>query len=113
MAEKDTVVLQSYTHSENMLVGPCCETYPTCHDGNQTMNMKAEQVSDADEEVDPVPINNQEIKAEPEVSFMSRYICVGQMHRYAETQFSSRFLSVCAHVTTPLYSLLYSEMVSL
>jgi hypothetical protein len=55
------------------------------------MNIKAEEVSDADEEVDPVPITFPEIKAEPEVSFMS----------------------VFAYITTPLCCLLDSEMLSL
>jgi hypothetical protein len=38
------------------------------------MNMKAEEVSDAEEEKNPVPKRVQEIKAEPEVSCVSLYV---------------------------------------
>jgi hypothetical protein len=34
MVDKETMVLQTYTHSENMLVGPYGETYPACNDGD-------------------------------------------------------------------------------
>jgi hypothetical protein len=37
-------------------VGPYGETYPAYHDGNQAMNVKAEEISDAEEEGDSVPI---------------------------------------------------------
>jgi hypothetical protein len=37
------------------------------------MNIKAEEVSDSEEEEGPMPITFQEIKAEPEVSSMSLY----------------------------------------
>jgi hypothetical protein len=72
MIDKD-IVLQSYTYSENILVGPYGETYPACHDGNQAVTVKAENVSDAEEEKIPVPQTIQEIKAEPEVSCMCLY----------------------------------------
>jgi hypothetical protein len=49
-------------------VGPYGEIYPASHDANQAVNIKAEEVSDADEEADPLHIAVQEIKAEPEVS---------------------------------------------
>jgi hypothetical protein len=67
------MVLQSYTNSENILMGSYGEMYPACHDGNQAMDIKAEEVSDAETEVDPLPIRIQEIKAEREVSSMSVY----------------------------------------
>ncbi|XP_023712240.1 uncharacterized protein LOC111867015 [Cryptotermes secundus] len=54
------------TNSENVLVGPYGETYPASHDASQAMNIKAEDVSDLQEEADPVRITFQEIKAEPE-----------------------------------------------
>ncbi|XP_023721751.1 uncharacterized protein LOC111872270 [Cryptotermes secundus] len=57
------------TNSENVLVGPCGETYPASHDANQPMNIKAEEVTDSEEEVDPLKITVQEIKAEPEERF--------------------------------------------
>jgi hypothetical protein len=60
-----------------MLVGPYGETYPACHDGDQAINIKVEEVSDAEEEADPLSVTIQEIKAEPEVSciYMSVFIC--------------------------------------
>ena len=61
-------------NSENILVGPYGETYPASHDATQAMNIKAEKVSDSQEEVDPVPITFQKIKAEPEVSCMFLYV---------------------------------------
>jgi hypothetical protein len=68
------VVLQNYTNSEMVLVGACGETYPISHDANQAVNIKAEEVSDAQEEADPLRITNQEIKVEPEVSCMFPYV---------------------------------------
>ncbi|XP_033611029.1 uncharacterized protein LOC111873565 [Cryptotermes secundus] len=58
---------EDYTNSENVLVGPYGETYPTSHDADQAMKVKAEADSDAEEEGDPVPITFPEIKAEPEI----------------------------------------------
>jgi hypothetical protein len=66
------VPLQNCTNSENVLVGPYGETYPGSHDANLAVNMKAEEVSDAEKEEDPVPFRK--IKAEPEVSCMFLYI---------------------------------------
>jgi hypothetical protein len=68
------VVLQSYTNSENVLVSPCGETYPGSHAANQVMNIKAEEVSDTQEDADPAQVAVQEIKAEPEVSCMFLYV---------------------------------------
>jgi hypothetical protein len=68
------MVLQSYINSEKVLVGPYGEIYPASHDANRAMNIKAEEVSDADEEADPLRIAVQEIKAEPEVSCMFLYV---------------------------------------
>jgi hypothetical protein len=61
MTDKDMMILQNYTNSEKVLVGPYGETYPASHDANQAVNIKAE-------EVDPLQITVQEIRAEPEVS---------------------------------------------
>jgi hypothetical protein len=68
------MVLQNTTDSETMLVGPCGETYPARHDANQAVNIKSEEVSDAQEEADPLRITIQEIKAEREVSCMFLYV---------------------------------------
>jgi hypothetical protein len=43
----------------------------SCHDTTQAINIKVEEVSDAEEEAGPVPIPFPKIKAEPEVSCMS------------------------------------------
>ncbi|XP_023715344.1 zinc finger protein 19-like [Cryptotermes secundus] len=70
------------TNSENVLVGPCGETYPASHDANQAMNIKAEEVTDSEEEVDPLKITVQEIKAEPESYTNSENVLEGP---YGET----------------------------
>ncbi|MDR1657275.1 MAG: hypothetical protein LBT47_06940 [Deltaproteobacteria bacterium] len=71
---KDIMALQDSTNSETVLVGPCGAIYPASHDANQAVNIKVEEVSDAQEEVDPVGITIQEIKAEPEVSSVFLYV---------------------------------------
>jgi hypothetical protein len=65
------MVLQNITNLKNVLEGPYGETYAARHDGDRAVNMKTEEVSGTEEEVDPVPITVQEIKAEPEVRCMS------------------------------------------
>ncbi|XP_033610469.1 zinc finger protein 583 [Cryptotermes secundus] len=67
---------------ENASVGPYGETYPTPHDATQAMSVKAEAVSDAEEEKDPVLITFPEIKAEPENSTNMENASVGP---YGET----------------------------
>jgi hypothetical protein len=82
MIDRHKFVLQSYTYSENVLVSPHGETYPACHNGNQAMNRKAEEVSYAEEKQDPVPITFPEIKAEPEVSSVaSVWPLLGRFHK--------------------------------
>jgi hypothetical protein len=93
------MVLQDCTNSENVLVGSYGETYPGSHDANQVVNIKAEKLSGAQEEVDPAQIAVQEIKIEPEVS------CKFLYNKYAEKPIVfliSIWLSVCAHASTPL-----------
>jgi hypothetical protein len=67
------MVLQNSTNSENVLVGPYGELYPASHDASQAMNIKTEEVSDAQEDADPVQITVQEIKTEPEVGCVFLY----------------------------------------
>ncbi|XP_023701428.1 uncharacterized protein LOC111861245 [Cryptotermes secundus] len=74
---------ENCTNLENALVVPHGETYPTPHDANQAMNVKAEAVSDAEEEEDPVPITFPEIKAELEVSCVCTVRQMTQMCRNA------------------------------
>jgi hypothetical protein len=56
--------LQNSTNSENILVGAYGET------SDQAMNVKAEEVSAAEDEEDPLALTFPEIKAESEVSCM-------------------------------------------
>jgi hypothetical protein len=70
MGDND-MAFQICTSSENILVGPYGDTYPACHDRDEAVNIKAEEISDTGGEMDSVPIRVQEMKAEPEVSFMS------------------------------------------
>jgi hypothetical protein len=67
--------LQNSTNSENILVGAYGET------SDQSMNVKAEEVSDAEEEGVPAPITFPEIKAEPEVSCMCTVRLITQICR--------------------------------
>jgi hypothetical protein len=60
MIDKDIMVLQKFG-----------ETHPTSHDANQAISIKTEEVSDAEEEEDRMPITFVEIKTEPQVSCMS------------------------------------------
>jgi hypothetical protein len=51
-------------------------TCPTSsHDANKFINTKSEEVSDVEEEEDPVPISFPQIKGEHEVSCVSVYHC--------------------------------------
>jgi hypothetical protein len=88
------MVLQNYTDLGNAVPGPCGETCTTSHDATQAMNIKAEEVSDAGEQEDPVQITVLKIKAEPEVSCMSLYVhCWADITNMQECQLC--FLSPC------------------
>jgi hypothetical protein len=116
------VVLQNYKNLEKEVRGTFGET--SC-DADQTMNIKTEEVSDAEEEEeeeeeDPVPITFSvkeeeeeeeetvpitfsEIKVEPEVSCMSLYAhCQAGITNMQKCQLSLSSPSVCEHETTPL-----------
>jgi hypothetical protein len=67
------IVLQKCTNLEEVVPGPCGEMHTTSDDANHSMNIKAEEVSDVEE--DPEPTTFPEIKAEPEVSCMSVCVC--------------------------------------
>jgi hypothetical protein len=73
MVDKD-MVLQNCTIVKKEERGPFVEMYPASHDGNHATYIKAEEVSDAEEEEDPVAVTFPETKLEPEVSCMS--LCV-------------------------------------
>jgi hypothetical protein len=53
---------------------PCDETNPASRDASQAINIKVEEVSDAEEDAGPVAITFPKIKAEPEVRCMSLYV---------------------------------------
>jgi hypothetical protein len=73
MIDKNVMVLQNNTNSEIEVQEPCNETHPTSRDASHGINIKVEEVSDAEDEVGPVPISFPKIKAEPEVRCMSLY----------------------------------------
>jgi hypothetical protein len=74
MIGKDMMVLQNHTNSEMEVQDPCDESNPTSHEASRAINIKDEEVSDAEEEAGPVPISFPKIKAEPEVRCMSLYV---------------------------------------
>jgi hypothetical protein len=56
MIDKDMMVLQNHTNSWMEVQEPCDETHPTSCDASQAINIKVEEVSDAEEKACPVPI---------------------------------------------------------
>jgi hypothetical protein len=74
MIDKDMMVLQDSTIIKKEEWGPFGEMYPTSDDADESKNIKAEEVSDVDEEEDPVAITFPKIKAEPEVSCILLFV---------------------------------------
>jgi hypothetical protein len=69
MTDKGMLVLQDSAHSQEDVPGSCTETCPTSsHDGNQTINIKVEDVSDLKDEDNSVPISIPGLKPECVVS---------------------------------------------
>jgi hypothetical protein len=68
------------------------EMYPA----SQAMNMKTEEVSDAQEDADPLQITVQEMKAEPEVSLCSVCPLLGKITDMLKWQLSG-WLVVCLY----------------
>jgi hypothetical protein len=67
--------------------GLCTEMCPaSSHDAYQDIGIKAEVLSDVEEEEDPVPITFPEVKAEPEVSCVSVSV-LGRFHKYRHSFF--------------------------
>jgi hypothetical protein len=56
MIDIDVMVLQNYTNSEMEVRDPYGETDPTARYASQSITIKVEEVSDAEEEAGPVPI---------------------------------------------------------
>jgi hypothetical protein len=73
MIDKNVMVLQNHTNTVTEELDPCGESDPTSGDASQAINIKVEEVSDAEEEVGPVPITFPKIKTEPEVRWMCLY----------------------------------------
>jgi hypothetical protein len=87
-------LLQDYANSKNVLMGLSGETYSTSHDANRAMNINTEEVSDAEEQEDPLALTFPEIKAEPEVSCMCTVRQLTQICRNAAC-FSDLHLRLC------------------
>jgi hypothetical protein len=80
VTDKVVVVFQNCVNLLENVPGSYSET---CHVGIEVIHIKVEEVTDMqEEEVDPVLVPFSEIKAEPEVSFMSPLL--GTFHRYTE-----------------------------
>jgi hypothetical protein len=78
------VVLQNLTDSEN--VRGLCTEIVSSHDAYQAIRIKAEALSDVEEEEDRVPTTFPLIKAEPEVSCVS-VSTLGGFHKYRYSLF--------------------------
>jgi hypothetical protein len=76
--DREVIVLQNCTNLVEVVPGPYSETRTTSDSANQAMNIKGEEVSDVEE--DPEPVTCLKIKAEPEVRYMS--VCVSLIGRY-------------------------------
>jgi hypothetical protein len=74
MIAKNVIFLQNCKNTVMELRDPCDEPNPTSSDASQAINIKIEEISNAEEEVGPVPISFPKIKAEPEVRCMSLYV---------------------------------------
>jgi hypothetical protein len=80
------VVLQDLTDLEKVR-DPRREICPaSSHDAYQAISIKAEKLSDAEDEEDPVPITFPAINLEPEVSYVSVSTLCG-LHRYGYPSF--------------------------
>jgi hypothetical protein len=75
MINKGIVLLQNCMDLQKDMQGSCSETCPVSHDANQITSIKVENVSDTEEEEDPVPLKYSGIKSEHEVSCMSVCHC--------------------------------------
>jgi hypothetical protein len=91
------MILQDYTNSEVVVLGPYVQTYPESHGSNQAVKIKVEEDSDAQEEVKPLQMTVQEIKTEPEVSCMPVSPLLDRYHKYAEMSIVF-IISICLAV---------------
>jgi hypothetical protein len=70
MIDMGVVLLQNYMDLQKDIRGSRSETCPASLDASQFISVKLEDVSDIEEEKDPVPLNVSGIKTEHEVSCM-------------------------------------------
>jgi hypothetical protein len=70
-----TVLLQNCMDFQKDMQGSCSESCPTSCDANQIVSIKVEDVSDIEEEEDPLALRYSGIKTEPEVSCMTVCHC--------------------------------------
>jgi hypothetical protein len=75
MIDKGVVLLQNCMDLQKDMQCFCRETCPTSRDANQIICTKLEDVSDIEEERDPVLLRYSGIKADRAVSFMSVCHC--------------------------------------
>jgi hypothetical protein len=88
------VVLQDYTDSLNIEAGSCNQTCVTSScDGTEAIDIKTEDISDVEEEQDPMPT----INAEPEVGCMSVCLFLSTFHRYEGSPILF-YVSICGSV---------------
>jgi hypothetical protein len=78
-ADKFVVVFQKCVSLVELQPGLYSEP---CHDGNQCIDIKVEEVADIKEEEDPLQAVFPVLKTEHEVSFMSVCPLLGTFHRY-------------------------------
>jgi hypothetical protein len=83
MIDKGIVLLQNCLNLQKEMQGSCSETYPASHDANQITRIKVEDVSDTEEEENPVPLKYSGIKTEHVVSCMSVSL-LSRFHRCPE-----------------------------
>ncbi|XP_033606438.1 uncharacterized protein LOC111862093 isoform X2 [Cryptotermes secundus] len=101
MTDKN-MILQNYTNSEEVVLGPYVQMYPASHGSNQALNIKAEEDSDLQEEVDPVPITDQEIKVKCENYTNSEDAVLGPyVQMYPESHGSNQVLNIKVEVSDP------------
>jgi hypothetical protein len=94
--DKSIVLLQNCMDLQKDTEGPRSETCPTSRDAYQATSVKVEDVSDTEQEEDPVPLRYSGIKMEHMVSCMSVCHCKAHFTNIQNSllTFSSPSLSV-------------------
>jgi hypothetical protein len=100
MIDKSIVLLQDCMDLQKDMEGSCSETCATSRDAHQIISIKVEDVSDIEEEKDPVPLRYSRIKVEPAVSLCLCVTVRQNLQIYKIACFSHFHLSVCPYETT-------------